>query len=109
MKDKLINFARNVIKSIKKFFTTNFKMKLLVAYLVANLAYITIGSYIFMTKQINPNFDYKSFSLGLRNILVLNVIVFLVICLFKRYKKNWVHLAIIAVAVVRRYFNIFCF
>ena len=47
-------------------------MKLLVAYLVANLAYITIGSYIFMTKQINPNFDYKSFSLALRNILVLN-------------------------------------
>lgn len=109
MKNRVIKIAKNVIKSIKNFCIINFKMKLLVAYLVANLAYITIGSYIFMTKQINSNFDYKSFSLGLRNILILNVIVFLVICFFKRYKKNWAHLGIVAIAVVRSYFNIFCY
>ena len=57
MKDKIIN----ICKKIKIFFTTHTKMKLLVAYLVANLLYITIGSYIFITKHINPNFDYKQF------------------------------------------------
>ena len=76
------NKITNICKKIKSFFTTHTKMKLLVAYLVANLLYITIGSYIFMTKQINPQFDYKHFSFGLKNMLILNVIVFLIIFWF---------------------------
>lgn len=104
MKDKIVN----ICKKFKNFFTTHTKMKLLVAYLVANLLYILIGSYIVMTKQINPQFDYKQFSFGLRNMLILNVIVFLIICLKKRYKKNWVHLGIVAIGIVRSNFNMVC-
>lgn len=99
---------KNICKKIKSFFTTHTKMKILVAYLVANLLYITIGSYMFITKQINPNFDYKQFSFGLRNMLVLNIIVFLVIAFEKRYKWNWAHLGIIAIGIVRCNFNMAC-
>ena len=102
------NKITNICKKIKSFFTTHTKMKLLVAYLVANLLYITIGSYIFMTKQINPQFDYKHFSFGLKNMLILNVIVFLIICFEKRYKKNWAHLGIVAIGIVRGNFNMVC-
>lgn len=98
----------DIIKKIKLFFTTHTKMKLLVTYLVANLIYLTLGSYIFMTKQINPNFKYEQFSLGMRNMLVLNLIVFLIICFEKKYKKNLVHLLIVAVAVARRHCNMVC-
>lgn len=104
MKNKIIN----ICKKIKLFFTTHIKMKLLVAYLVVNLLYILIGSYIFMTKQINPQFDYKHFSFGLKNMLILNVIVFLIICFEKRYKKNWAHLGIVAIGIVRGNFNMVC-
>ena len=104
MKNKIMNLAQN----IKKFFTTHTKMKLLVAYLVANLLYITIGSYIFMTKHIVPNFNYQQFSLGLRNILILNVIVFLVICFEKCYKKNLAHIGIATIGVIRLYCDITC-
>lgn len=102
------NKITNTCKRIKSFFTTHTKMKILILYLVLNLLYITIGSYIFRTKQINPNFDYKQFSLGLKNMLVLNVIVFLVICFEKRYKKNWTHLGIVGAVIVRRNFNMVC-
>lgn len=108
MKNKVIDLVKKVIILIKKFFTTNTKMKLLVAYLAANLLYITIGSYIFITKQINPKFDYKQFSLGLRNILVLNAIVFLVILFEKKYKKNWAHLGIVVLGIVRSCCNLVC-
>lgn len=105
MKEKVMNLA----SKIKKFFVANTKMKLLVLYLVANLIYITLGSYIFMTKQINANFNYQKFSLGLRNILILNVFIFLVICFEKHYKKNWAHLWIVLVAIFRLCFNVVCF
>lgn len=104
MKDKMIYMR----KKIKDFFTTHTKMKILVAYLVVNLLYILIGSYIFVTKQINPKFDYKQFSFGLRNMLVLNMLVFLVIVFEKRYKWNWAHLGIIAIGIARSNFNLVC-
>ena len=93
---------------IKSFFVDNYKMKLLVLYLIANLLYITIGSYIFSAPKVYPKFTYERFSLGLRNLLVLNVIVFLQICFDKKYKKNWSHLAIEAVIVARCNFNNVC-
>jgi hypothetical protein len=97
------------IKSqLNKIFLSNPKMKLLVAYLIANLGYLTIGSYIFTTSKITTKFHYKEFSLGLRNILVLNIIVFLVICLEKRYKKNWLHLWIVLIAIFRWNFYMVC-
>ena len=93
---------------IKKLVTENYKMKLLVLYLIANLLYILIGSYIFMTGQITEDFHYLEFSRGLRNILVLNVIVFLIICFEKKYKKNYLHFFIIPIVVFRNYFCLFC-
>ena len=93
---------------IKSFFKDNYKMKLLVVYLIVNILYITIGSYIFSAPKVYPKFTYERFSLGLRNMLVLNVIVFLQICFEKKYKRNWSHLAIEAAVVARYYFNNVC-
>ena len=90
------------------FFKDHYKMKLLVLYLIFNLAYITIGSFIFTTKLINPKFDYRMFSLGLRNLLVLNTIIFSIICFEKKYKKNWSHLILEAIFVARCNFNYVC-
>lgn len=108
MKDRVIKTMKKIRTLIKNFCTSHLKMKLLVAYLVANLIYLLVGSYIFMTLKINPNFHYKEFSLGLRNMLVLNVIVFLVICFEKQYKKNLVHLWIVLIAIFLRNFNMVC-
>ena len=89
----------NIKDKIKKFVTEHFKMKLLVAYLIINLAYILIGSFIFMTGNITEDFHYLQFSYGLRVLLALNVIVFGVICLKKYYKKNIIHLFIVLIAI----------
>ena len=98
--NKIIKKITNKIPTpIKNFFTKDVKMKLLVAYLVANLIYILVGSYIFMTGKISTDFHYKEFSLGLRKFLEYNVIVFLVIVFEKRYKRNWVHLGILLIAI----------
>lgn len=96
MKDKVANLT----KRIKEFFVTHTKMKMLVAYLVLNLLYLTLGSYIFMTKQINPKFTYEQFAFGLKNMAVLNMFVFLVIFFERKYKKNWAHLFIIGIVIV---------
>lgn len=98
-----------IVLPIKRLFTTDVKMKLLVAYLIGNLLYVLISSYIFMTGKITENFHYKQYSLGLRNILILNIFVFLVICFEKRYKKNWAHLFMIFIVIFRCHFCVFCF
>ena len=93
--NKIIN---NLIIRIKQFTAEHLKMKLLVTYLIINLAYILIGSFIFMTGNITDKFHYLEFSYGLRVLLVLNVIVFGAICLKKHYKKNIIHLFIVLIA-----------
>ena len=108
--NKIIKKITNKIPTpIKNFFTKDLKMKLLVAYLVANLIYILVGSYIFMTGKISTEFHYKEFSLGLRKFLEYNVIVFLIIVFEKQYKKNWTHLGIFFMAIFRDYFDFFCY
>lgn len=96
MENKLINNIKNKIKEFK---AEHFKMKLLVAYLIANLAYILIGSFIFMTGSITEKFHYLEFSYGLRVLLALNIIVFIAICVKKHYKKSIIHLFIVLIAV----------
>lgn len=112
--EKLVKVKDEEVKSskmlkLKKFFIDNYKMKLLVLYLIANILYIAIGSFMFSTPKINPKFTYERFSLGLRNLLVLNSIVFAQICFEKKYKRNYSHLAIEAVIVARRNFNNVCY
>lgn len=96
MENKLMN---NIKNKIKEFTSEHLKMKLLVAYLIANLAYILIGSFIFMTGSITEKFHYLEFSYGLRILLALNIIVFIAICVKKQYKKNMIHLFIILIAI----------
>ena len=107
MKDKVVNLAKKIIKSIKSWSTSHTKMKLLVAYLTANLIYILVGSYIFSTENISTQFHYKEFALGLKKLLEYNVIVFLIIVFEKQYKKNWTHLGIFFMAIFRDYFDFF--
>lgn len=93
---------------IISFFKENYKMKLLVVYLIFNLIYLTFGSFVFTTQKFFPEFNYQQFSLGHRNMLVLNVIVFFIICICKKYKKNWSHLILEAVVVMRSNCNNVC-
>lgn len=96
MENKLINNIKNKINNFTK---EHFKMKLLVGYLIVNLAYILIGSFIFMTGSITEKFHYLEFSYGLRVLLALNVIVFVAICVKKHYKKSIIHLFIVLIVI----------
>ncbi len=109
MKNIIKKLTKKTLIQLKKIFTQNAKMKLLVGYLIANLIYILVGSYIFMTGKITDQFHYKEFSLGLKKLLEYNVIVFIVILFEKKYRKNWAHLGIFCIALFRSYLNILCF
>ena len=109
MKNNKEKIIKKIPVFIKNFFTKDAKMKLLVAYLIANLVYILVGSYIFMTGKISSQFHYKEFSLGLKKLLEYNVIVFLVILFEKRYKKNWTHLGILFIAIFAIISTVFAF
>lgn len=95
-------------EKLKHLISDQYKMKLLVGYLIGNLIYILIGCYIFMTGQITENFHYLEFSRGLRNLLVLNMFVFSVICFEKKYKKDYLHFFVIPIVIFRRNFSISC-
>lgn len=98
----------NLITKGKQILTKHYKMKLLTTYIIANLLYILIGSYIFMTGKITTNFHYLEFSRGLKNLLILNMLVFSIICFEKKYKKSFIHIIIFLISVFRCYFNDIC-
>ena len=79
---------------LKIFLKKDLKMKLLVGYLIINLLYLLIGSYIYFTEKIIKNFYYKEFSIGLKYLFIANIIVFLVILIKRKYKKSIVHIGI---------------
>ena len=93
---------------LKKFLTKDINMKLLVSYLITNLIYLLIGSYIYFTEKIIEGFHYKEYSIGLKYFFIANIIVFLVIILKKKYKKNIVHIGIILATLFRNCFDYFC-
>ena len=93
---------------LKYFFTTDINMKLLVGYLIANLMYLLIGSYIYFTEKIIDGFHYKEYSIGLKYLFIVNIIVFLVIIIKKKYQKNIVHIGIAIVTLFRNYFGLIC-
>lgn len=78
---------------LKMVFTKEIKMKLLVGYLISNLLYILISSYLFITKI--TEFKYVNYSIGLKNLLIVNCIILLAIIIKKKYKKNIAHIGII--------------
>lgn len=88
MEQNIIEEKHKLTTEFKTFFTTDKKMKMLVAYLIINLIYILIGSYIFFTGKIVENFQYKEFSIGLRWLLISNLIVFLAIFINKKKHKK---------------------
>ncbi|MBQ3416119.1 MAG: O-antigen ligase family protein [Clostridia bacterium] len=99
MKIEMEKIKNKIPIPIKNFFTKDAKMKLLVAYLVANLICILAGSYIFVSGNIKPNFSYNNLALWERKLLEYNVIVFLVIVFEKKYKKDWSHLGILLITI----------
>ena len=104
-----MKISRNDIKNkLKKIVLDDCKMKLLTFYIIANLLYLIIGCYIFMTGNITENFHYLQFSRGLIIILVLNIIVFFTICIKKRYQKKYLHFFIIPIMMFRIDFCILC-
>lgn len=94
-----IELKENMKNRLKIFFKKNFKMKLLVSYIIINLLYLLIGSYIYFTEKIIKGFHYKQFSIGLKYLFIANVVVFLVILIKRKYKKNIVHIGI-ALAII---------
>ena len=109
VKSEVMIDMKNICIKFKVFCEKETKMKLLLLYLICNLIYILIGSYIFMTGKITENFHYLEFSRGLRNLLVLNMFVFSVICFEKKYKKNYLHFFIIPIIIFRSNFSILRF
>ncbi len=93
---------------IKNFCAKDINMKLLAGYLITNLIYLLIGSYIYFTEKIIEGFHYKEYSIGLKYLFIANIIVFLVIIIKKKYKKNIVHIGIAIVALFRDYFGLIC-
>ena len=89
-----IELKENIKNKLKNFSSKNLKMKLLVSYLTVNLMYLLIGSYIYFTEKIIKVFHYKEFSIGLKYFFIANVIVFLVIIIKRKYRKNIVHIGI---------------
>jgi len=77
-----------VIGKVKDFFKKNIKMKVLVLYIIINLLYIFIASFLVTTKA----FTYIKMAKGYVPLLVINVIVAIIICIKKYYKKNITHL-----------------
>ena len=73
---------------IKELFFKSSKMKMLTAYIMLNIAFVTISSYLVTVKVIN----YKHIGRGFVALLVVNIIVALVIIIKKYYKKNIVHI-----------------
>ena len=88
MEDLRKKLIEKSLKCAKEFFIKNIKIKLLVGYLIVNLIYLLIGSYIFFTGKIIEGFHYKEFSIGLKYLFIANVIVFLVILIHKWRKKD---------------------
>ena len=98
---------------IKDFFFNkqkeDLKMKSLVAYLLMNVMYLLIGSYIYTTGELTREVLYKYFSIGLIYLFLANCIVFLVILIKKKYKKNIVHIGIALAIVFAIISNIFAY
>ena len=108
MKNIRIKLKEKVPKQIKKIFYKEINMKLLVSYLIANLIYLLVGSYIYFTEKIIKGFHYKEYSVGLKYLFIANLIVFLIIIIKKKYKKNNIHIGIAVAAIFRNYFNYIC-
>lgn len=80
---------------IKEFFTKNIKMKILTSYVIANLLYIFIDSYLMTIKII----QYKHMAKGFIPLLIANVVVGIIICIKKYYKRNITHLFILLIII----------
>lgn len=89
-----VRIIEKIPTKLKNFLIIDINMKLLVGYLITNIIYLLIGSYIYFTGKIIDWFHYKEYSLGLKYLFVVNIIVFLVIIVRKKYKKNIVHIGI---------------
>ena len=99
---------KNIKIKLKSFLKKDLKMKTLLFYLIINMSYLLIGSYIYFTKKIIIGFHYKEFSIGLKYLFIANIIVFLVILIKRKYKKNIVHIGIASAVLFRNYFNTIC-
>ena len=58
--------------------------KLIPIYLILNILYVMIGSFLFISEKI----EYKIFSYGYIALLVVNIIIILFSFIMKKYKKN---------------------
>ena len=108
MEEIKVKIIEKMPTKLKNFFTKDINMKLLVGYLITNLIYLLIGSYIYFTEKIIDGFHYKEFAIGLKYLFIANIIVFLVIIIKKKYKKNIIHIGIAIVALFRNYFDYIC-
>lgn len=69
----------------RKIFSKNLKMKCLTIYIIINLLYILISSYLVTVKQIK----YINMSKEFVPLLIINVIVGIIICVKGYYKKKY--------------------
>ena len=77
-----------VLNKFKIFFKTNIKMKALVLFIVVNILYIFVASYLATAKLI----EFKIMAKGYIPLLIANVLVGVIICIKRFYKKDITHL-----------------
>ena len=87
MENIKVGLMEKILIKIKSFLKKDLKMKMLVAYLIINLLYLLIGSYIYYTEKLIAGFHYKEFSIGLKYLFIVNVIVFIAI-IVKKWKNK---------------------
>ena len=81
------------------------KDKLLLIYIIINLFYILIGSYI----TLNEYIDMKVFSYGYIVLLVINILIILIMFIKKKYKKNIIDIFLVLIIILAIISTIFAY
>lgn len=84
-----------ILDRIKMFFKKNIKMKALVLFVIINILYVFVSSYLATVKVI----EFKQMAKGFIPLLIANVTVSIAICIKGFYKRNIIHLFMVLIII----------
>lgn len=86
--------------------TKEFKDIVLPVYLLVNILYLFIGSYLVSIPKV---FSMKKFSYGYIGLLIVNCIIITLIFIFKKYKKNKIDIFLILIGIFAFFSFVFAY
>ena len=95
---------KHLISLKERFLKNNFKMNCLTTYIILNLLYIFVASFLMTVNVIK----YRHMAKGYIVFLVINIIIGIVIAVKKKTKKDKIYLLVLALLVFRNYINNIC-